>query len=97
MTQKYIARTILHRGEIMNGLFIINITADNEVVIEPFEIETAATIFHDGIIAVVNSDAMTEAIAAKLTSLSDPMEMCNLITQTRMWAQEGDRAKILLI
>ncbi len=95
--QKYLTRTILHLGEIINGLHTIILTGDRKPDIEPFELETAATVFHDGTIAVVKRDRMSDELRRQLIAQNDPAIICDLISRAQLWADDEACATLLLL
>lgn len=66
---RYIARHTLCFGR-DNGLSIVEVDGESHVSVTPFVEETAATLWRDGLIVAVKSEAVTEFLLDDLEMIS---------------------------
>lgn len=98
MTQQpaYLTRTVIHDGRIISGLNIVSVTADGDARIEPFTVETAATVYHDAPVAVVRADAVTDTLIDDLEQLAhNPARILAYLQASSLFATPATGAIIL--
>lgn len=92
----YLTRCVIHDGRIINGLNIVSVNADGDAVIEPFDIETHTTAYHDAPVAVVRADAVTDMLIDDLVMLRrDPARILRYLQAADLFANSGSGACLL--
>jgi len=94
----YLTRSIIHDGRIITGLNTVCITPGGTVAIAPFDTETHTTVYHDGPVAVVRADAVTDTLIDDLESLChDPVRiLAYLKAAGLMTTAEAPRGAVML-